>query len=394
MISRWSVVACLLTAKTLLAQVNLPPGFEVVEIAENDYGSTNADINDCGQIAFGQRQDLNGHIEVFVYDNGYITQITNGDDRNVIPQINNSGQMIWGRGVHRATVTQLIFYDQGVETLVEEYSNAPNGWSINNLGHVCWARKVSSRCPRQENLFLWDGSTANQQTFDAELSNVGPSLNDLDAFAWTYAQFCDNPWRSEVLVRFADKVLTLPSPGTQNQTPELTNSGLVVWTSSSRLLLWTGLESRELLERGGRGSLNEWPRVYVPVFDFSTNSWPAWILDVRDKDIARYLMTDNDFWYSNGSVNKWGEAAADWSEDPPNSQWRGGVLFLRRIRTGDSEFDGDVDLRDHNRFAQVMTGSVRKDRLCEDRFLDIDYDGDLDLGDYAKFQNAFTGASP
>ena len=64
---------------------------------------------------------------------------------------------------------------------------------------------------------------------------------------------------------------------------------------------------------------------------------------------------------------------------------------MRRVRTGDSEVDEDVDLSDYATFAVCMTGPGRVDRLCDCRFLDIDHDGDVDLGDFALFQNAFSG---
>ncbi|MBE7457919.1 MAG: hypothetical protein HS102_15070 [Planctomycetia bacterium] len=376
------------------AQVNLPPGFEIVEFAENDYGIANVDLNDCGQVAYSQWQAPNGHSEIFVYDNQDIAQITRTGDRNVTTYINNSGQLIWGRGIDRNPVTQLIFWDGRVESVVDENPDGFNGRAINNLGHVYWSRKISVRCPRQENLFMWDGANTTQLTFDLELSNVQPSVNDGAEIAWAKAQFCDNPWSAEVLVRYADGQITLPSPYTQNQATEITNSGFVTWLSTSRLMLWTGSESRLLLERSGRAALNEWLRLYVTIFDFEKTSWNPWVLDVTDEGMNMFMLRDSDYWFSDGSVNEWGEIATSWSEDPPNSRNRGAVMYLRRIRTGDSEFDGDIDLRDHKRLVRAMTGPVRTEGLCEDRFLDINHDGDLDLDDYARLQNAFTGTTP
>ncbi|GIK15080.1 MAG: hypothetical protein BroJett003_00440 [Planctomycetota bacterium] len=376
------------------AQVNLPPGFEIVEFAENDYGIANVDLNDCGQVAYSQWQASNGHSEIFVYDNGRLFRITQGDDRNVHPEMNNAGQIIWGRGIDRSSVTQLVLYSHGQETVIDENVDSFNGWSINNVGNIVWSRSISLRCPRQENLFQWDGSTVTQLTFDADRSNVQPSLNDHGEFAWPYSNFCDNPWSAEVLVRYADRQITLPSPYTQNQATEITNSGFVTWLSTSRLMLWTGSESRLLLERSGRAALNEWLRLYVTIFDFEKTSWNPWVLDVTDEGMNMFMLRDSDYWFSDGSVNEWGEIATSWSEDPPNSRNRGAVMYLRRIRTGDSEFDGDIDLRDHKRLVRAMTGPVRTEGLCEDRFLDINHDGDLDLDDYARLQNAFTGATP
>lgn len=376
------------------AEVNLPPGFEIVEFAESEFGIVGVDLNECGQIAFGQWQGPNGHSEIFIYDNGDIIQMTHGDDRNVNPNINNSGQIVWGRGIDRDVVTQVIFWDGEGEVMVDENPNGINGRALNNLGSVYWARSISVRCPREENLFMWDGEGTTQLTFDSELSNIQPSPNDHGEYAWMHAQFCENPWVADVVIHGQDGDLTPPSPGTQNQSPDLTNSGLAIWKSSPRLMFWNGSESRQLLERGGNGALNDWPRVSVPIYDTSTSSWHPWLLDVGEFDVTSYQLADNTYWYSSGAINEWGEIATEWAEDPPNSKNRGGVMFLRRIRTGDSEFDGDIDLRDHKRFCRAMTGPVRTNGLCEDRFLDINHDGDLDLHDYAAFQNDFSRAIP
>lgn len=137
--------------------------------------------------------------------------------------------------------------------------------------------------------------------------------------------------------------------------------------------------------------MNDRYRVYAAVWDFENrNEWQPWVFDIGESDVEAYRLTDNPYSYSRGYVNNWGEVSCVWYEDPPNSEWRGGVLLLRRVRTGDSEFDGDVDLTDYKTFAEAMTGPVTTNRLCEKRFLDMDYDNDLDLLDYARIQNAFT----
>ncbi len=383
-----TVVVFTLWVHAASAQVNLPPGFEIVEFAESDYSCTHADINDCGQIAYAQVQNSEGHLEVFVYENGEITQITNGVDGGTFPYINNHGQMVWKRNA-----IEIVFYDQGEETVLEENPNGFNGWGINNLGHVTWSRSVSIRCPRQENLFVWDGSTTTQLTFDNELSNVHPNINDWGDVAWYKAQFCDNPWHSEVILRTIDGDRSLPAPDQQNQGVKLANSGCVVWASQVKIAFGSGEDTRIITDFGSVPNLNDRGRVYAPVYDFQREAWQPWVFDVRNDAIDRYRLVEDERPFGRGGVNNWGEVACEW-DGIISGRHRGAILLMRRIRTGDSEFDGDVDLRDHRRFVRGMTRPVRTEGLCEDRFSDINYDGDLDLDDYARFQNAFTGASP
>jgi len=70
-----------------------------------------------------------------------------------------------------------------------------------------------------------------------------------------------------------------------------------------------------------------------------------------------------------------------------------------RIRTGDSEFDVDIDHDDLAKLVDCMTGPMwvertdpgPEDSLCECRFLDINHDGSVDLRDYVIFQENYAG---
>jgi hypothetical protein len=68
------------------------------------------------------------------------------------------------------------------------------------------------------------------------------------------------------------------------------------------------------------------------------------------------------------------------------------LAYMRRIRTGESDFDGDVDLDDAASLHDCLTGPGDFDRLCDCRFLDIDHDRDVDLGDFVLFQRNYTGS--
>ena len=79
-----------------VGQVNLPEGFEVVEIVRSDVQMNFPHINTCGQIVFqwGRPRD----VDVFLYDNGSLVHITDDDRFNGSPDINDAGTIVYGRG--------------------------------------------------------------------------------------------------------------------------------------------------------------------------------------------------------------------------------------------------------------------------------------------------------
>lgn len=378
------------------AQVNLPPGFEIVEFAVDEDFTGTPDINDCGEIVIYKRLESQwSSSEVYRYDNGAIVRITNNADSDVNPQINNLGQILWGRGLGNKSVTQLILYQDGQETILDEFKKSFNGRTLNNLGHVAWTRSQRWRnCPKKENIFFWDGQTTQQLTRDRELSNVSPSLNDHDEMAWELARFCQNPWASDIQVQFPDARIQIPSPDTQNAVPAINNLRWVVWTSETGVLLWIDSDVQLVARYAAKADLNSLGRIFVPIYSFQYNSYQPWVFDVLDADITAYRLHDKDEQHLNGAVNTWGECVWSFRTNAPYNERIWGISYLRRIRTGDGDFDGDINLTDHQGFATYMSGPVRAPGLCENRFLDIDYDGDLDLADFARLQNAFTGASP
>ncbi|GIK17821.1 MAG: hypothetical protein BroJett003_27850 [Planctomycetota bacterium] len=241
-------------------------------------------------------------------------------------------------------------------------------------------------------MFIWDGLTTRQVTFDEEVSNIQAHLNDLGTIVWTRALFCENPWRSEIVLRSKERTLELDSPGSQNQVPRLSNIGDAVWMSVSSIMVWQKNSTFRLSSSGAAPDLNESGRVCFVEFDHDSRHWNPIVLDMINNTFDRYLIEDELGSFSTGSINGHGECVWRWYEDPMNGNWRGGVLLLRRQRTGDVDWDADVDLMDYAELARGLRGPLSDSSLCEDRFLDLDYDGDLDIADYAKFQNSFQRA--
>ena len=118
------------------------------------------------------------------------------------------------------------------------------------------------------------------------------------------------------------------------------------------------------------------------------------MLKVVGGERITYRLTEDPISEYRCNMNDWGELVWN-ATNYDTGDYR--LRFLRRIRTGDSEFDGDIDHDDLARLVDCMTGPMwvertdpgPEDSLCECRFLDINHDGSVDLRDYARFQENF-----
>jgi len=113
---------------TALGQINLPAGFEVVEFAADDIRTSGLmGVNNCGQVVYMKGRGVTA--EIFLYDNGRITQITHNDIFDGGPDINDAGTIVWSEDDLR--IMQL---KDGRVTVVGE-GRTPR---INERGDVAW----------------------------------------------------------------------------------------------------------------------------------------------------------------------------------------------------------------------------------------------------------------
>ena len=70
----WGMTSILLLA--LPGQVELPSGFELVEIGQSDIQIGFSRMNNCGQIVFSEDFLGEGKHDIVLYDNGVSTRIT------------------------------------------------------------------------------------------------------------------------------------------------------------------------------------------------------------------------------------------------------------------------------------------------------------------------------
>lgn len=393
MMARWllSALAGLLVCAPLVrAQVNLPRGFEVLDIAVDDEYTGRPSINNCGEIVFSKANQFIPPYDgdIWLYDNGQLTQLTFGSESDDLARINDLGDIAWERYLHDGQRMQIIFLRDGVETIVDDAPLGVNAVAINNLGHLAWSRYRAGDCYTWEmGVHFWDGESVTQITPDSPYYEQGPALNDFDEIVWAHMDVCANPWTGRIQAWWDGQIVDLPSVSTQDQGPDINNMRHVSWSPPDTVVLWRDGELTRLAPDGTGGSrLSNRDDVFTIIWDETRDLWRPWLIRASVHRIRLYQLSDEDRRWGVGDLNDYGETVCQWGN---RRDWGGGALFLRRVRTGDADFDDRIDLGDASRLKRCMTGPGRVDGLCECRFLDVDYDTDVDLADFSAFQNSF-----
>jgi len=162
------IVTAALCSTVVVAQVEIPEGFEIVEITRSQHWGGTPAINNCGQIVFDQQLGPNSSSkEIFLYDNGHIRRITKNDVPDRLGAINDAGVITWNRTMRPPDDDRKIYYENGVETILDNHRYGLSGSAINNLGHVAWSRFRRSECPLAQDLVVWDGEEIRRITPNA-----------------------------------------------------------------------------------------------------------------------------------------------------------------------------------------------------------------------------------
>ena len=372
-----------------LGQVNLPEGFEIVEFAESDKLTRSPLINNCGEIVYVQ--DRFEDSRVYLYDNGKITRLTDFNNGLGVssPDVNDDGTVVWAQSMRRTPESAEIVRLENGERTVLGKGKSP---SVNAHGRMSWEVFQSIDCNIHNDIMYFDGA-AIKRIFRSELTDQASEINDDDWITWGQQDFCVNPWIGDILLYRRGSPTVIPSTATQVQLPTINNLGQIAWgTNEVGIELWQAGQTKILAgtDKGNNPRLNNLGDIHFLRFDGPSGTlWDGYLYRVSGGEPTIHRLTEDNVWNIDGDINDWVEVVWRWRESPRIRH--GGLRFMRRIRTGDAEFDGDIDLIDYATFAECMTGPGRVDRLCDCRFLDIDHDGDVDLADFARFQNGFTG---
>ena len=384
-----SVFGALLLVQVARAQ--LLPGFEIINITEDEHYGEGGHLNNCGQVAYSIRFNFVWSTEeVFVYDNGSIAQLTLDGFNDRLPKINDAGVVVWTRELgDSGSAREIALWSEGKLTLITDDDVKDVGPWINNLGHVVWSRLPGDGCTHAE-IFLYDGETITQIT-DNGFSNQLARINDNGMITATAYDFCVNPLQSEIFAYVNGETIQITNGQYQSGASSINNLGQITWSSNDPVTfvndvhLWEDGSTVLITDNGNFPNLNNLGEIAFTGPD--EGPWNAWLW--RDGEIIQ--VTDEGF--APPSFNDWGEMTSRHLAAPVTN-----ILYMRRIRTGEADFDGHIDLKDAAAFQNCYTrpgdfdGTTGGfDRLCDCRFLDIDHDRDVDKDDYALFAGAMTG---
>jgi hypothetical protein len=99
------------------------------------------DLNNNGQIVWFQYNETKSYLQIYLYNNGVITNISNNNYDNFFPRINNMGQIVWDE--YDGTNYNLCLYDKEHISLIQKNSPGPHGdFQINDNGSIIWSEPI------------------------------------------------------------------------------------------------------------------------------------------------------------------------------------------------------------------------------------------------------------
>ncbi len=236
------------------AQQVPPPGFEVVDITRDpDVLNRPSDLNNCGQAVFYARSTPSwASAEVFLYDNGLVTRITENQDRDVIAGITQDGMIYWLRGIGNDGVSQLMTLAGGEEIELARDRRGISSAAMNAGGHYAWVFDTDGGCNGTDTaVAFFDGKGTT--VFSEEGSSLQSiELNERDELVWNEYLFCEDPQRVDVVL-YQDGVFTrVNGQGHLAFWPVINDRTQVAYTSQneevSETRVWEEGVSRRIVE--------------------------------------------------------------------------------------------------------------------------------------------------
>ncbi len=376
----------------------VPPGYEHHQITFGGELSS-ASLNNVGQIVYGALTEQGNFdsFEIFLWEDGQVTQLTHNSVPDWHPDINDDGDIVWEQELGDVA-SNVMLYRNG-ETIA--ITNDPvdslfqnSGPKINNQGTIVWSKiDTYAACgdvPAE--LWLYENGQARQLT-NLGQSNQAANINDRGQIAWTRYDFCQWPWASKIYFypndpAAADQFVLLTEDHYQAQGVFINNTPEVTWSylqrhpdgpSTRPLQLWRDGVITTALPYGRPGRINDrgqilYGRTPTGIYLFS---------DGRD-----YFIAGSDDVPAPGQdINQNGDILwTDWYGFP--HIFDDELQLLRRMPIGDLDCDGDVSGTDINPFVLALTDRSHYENVfpgCDPMLADSNGDRQLTIADINGF---------
>lgn len=389
------VIAVLVSAGEAVGQI--PPGFYVQQITENEWQENPVRMNDLGQMVFARRSGPDNTGELVLYDarTDAVTQLTDDEVVDAFPDINSQGVIAWTRFIgppgRFGPTGEIVIMRPPYERIERLTDNDVDdvGPRINDLSHVVWTRLMGPGCfGATMDIYFHDGQTGRPITTNGVpegVANQSASLNSLDEVVWAEYDFCINPWESRVMFYSDGEITQISSEEMfEPQGASINNRQQVTWSYLDQdigdhpIVIWENGSTRFLTY--GRGALlNDRGHVAFSRWHNDIGAWQPWLY--RNQTV--YRISDDPFGVVSHDINESGEVVM-LSGDFPDFD----VRWMRRYSSGDLNCDGSVDLIDVGPF---ITALLEPDEYphqypnCDLMLADINGDGSVDLVDIEPF---------
>ncbi|TWT43672.1 hypothetical protein RAS1_00710 [Phycisphaerae bacterium RAS1] len=389
------VLACLLIVAMSLTRALAEgfPGYHIVQVTSDPAFQRAPTINNLGQVVFASwliPYDPNSS-EIFLYDHGVLTQLTNDLVEDQFPHINDNGTIVWHRACGPDGTTEIVMLRDGELTQLTNDGYKDYVPRINNLDHVTWYQWVGTGCGATEsNICFYNGVTA-EVIASTGLCNQWSRINDSDIIAWTEYNFCNSPWTSEVYVYQDGKTTRVTTYQYEANVVDLNDVGQIVFghielpSYDHAVDIWQDGVTTRLTNWGGQPRINDTGDVFFDRWHDDTGNWQVWLW--RDGQFEQ--LTDDPYWNYVSDINERGELA--WNSGDPS--WTD-VRLLERMPLGDLNCDGLVNILDVNPFV-LAVGDASAYELqfsdCNISLADTNEDGQVNILDINRFVQLVSG---
>lgn len=369
----------------------IPPGYEVVYLDVGYPYHGNAAINDRGQIVISARRvpGDSSTSELFLYDAGVWTQLTNDRVIDAFPDINNDGTIVWSRSAGADGSLEIFrrLADGTTTRLTNDvyWDYTPR---LNESGDVVWSQLIRAGCgSATANVMLH--SNAGAQTIYADgFSNQVVRMNAAGQIVWTRYNFCDSPWTSAIMLYSDGAFRQLTTDQLEPQSPGISDDGMVAWSCyrplpfDDEIQIWRD-GTTSILTNGGGLSVNR-------LGDIGFDRWydwnGTWSVHRHYRGELRVIASDS-VWNYDSDINVHGEMV--WIHGTPPDDTV--VGYLRRFPVGDMNCDRRVNALDIDSFVLALVDIDEYSRLnpaCDASLADCNQDGRVNVFDIDFFVSA------